>query len=377
MVTRFDEPSKTMANPVSRQEALRKPGLTLAALVVLAALTICRASAQSYTITGLPRPPYTPTSINASGRVCTGGDSPAADAYLWSPTTPNGLTGVLTSLPPLPTSEKNTYPYSNAAAINASGVTVGWTLFDTVHFDKKIPYTYSTYSYSATLWQNGTATPLSAKNGAASFAYGINDSGDVVGVVNSLATFWHNGSPTTLATPAGSSSDADAINAIGQIVGMAGGGATLWQGGKAYSMGTLPGAGFSRALSINRFGQAVGVAYFTDQYGNAFTHAFLWTPATPNGTSGSMVDPGILPGYESSFATGINASGQVVGYCHSDNNSDTPFIWDSVRGMRDLNTLLPAGSGWVLSRALAINDFGQIVGTGRNGDVGAFLMTPQ
>jgi probable HAF family extracellular repeat protein len=46
--------------------------------------------------------------------------------------------------------------------------------------------------------------------------------------------------------------------------------------------------------------------------------------------------------------------------------------------MRDLNGLVPAGSGWVLTEARAINDNGSIVGFGINpsGATHAFLLTP-
>ena len=45
--------------------------------------------------------------------------------------------------------------------------------------------------------------------------------------------------------------------------------------------------------------------------------------------------------------------------------------------MYDLNDLLPAGSGWDIQKATAINNGGQIVGYGYiNGQGHAFLMTP-
>jgi probable HAF family extracellular repeat protein len=45
--------------------------------------------------------------------------------------------------------------------------------------------------------------------------------------------------------------------------------------------------------------------------------------------------------------------------------------------MADLNSLIPAGSGWVLTGANAINNRGQIVGSGvLNGQTQAFLLTP-
>ncbi len=46
--------------------------------------------------------------------------------------------------------------------------------------------------------------------------------------------------------------------------------------------------------------------------------------------------------------------------------------------MTDLNSLLPSGSGWNLGGATGINDSGQIVGYGiDNGQDHAFLLTPQ
>jgi probable HAF family extracellular repeat protein len=45
--------------------------------------------------------------------------------------------------------------------------------------------------------------------------------------------------------------------------------------------------------------------------------------------------------------------------------------------MQNLNDLIPADSGWVLSEAHGINDAGQIVGVGTVGGLfHAFLLTP-
>jgi hypothetical protein len=45
--------------------------------------------------------------------------------------------------------------------------------------------------------------------------------------------------------------------------------------------------------------------------------------------------------------------------------------------MRDLNDLIPAGSGWELETARGINDNGWIVGEGTfNGEHRMFLLTP-
>jgi len=53
------------------------------------------------------------------------------------------------------------------------------------------------------------------------------------------------------------------------------------------------------------------------------------------------------------------------------------FLW-SGGSMKDLNDLIPAGSGWVLTEATGINDSGQIVGNGTLGGVErAFLLNPK
>jgi probable HAF family extracellular repeat protein len=46
--------------------------------------------------------------------------------------------------------------------------------------------------------------------------------------------------------------------------------------------------------------------------------------------------------------------------------------------MKDLNKLIPTGSGWVLTEADGINASGQIIGMGtHSGQEHAFLLTPQ
>jgi len=55
------------------------------------------------------------------------------------------------------------------------------------------------------------------------------------------------------------------------------------------------------------------------------------------------------------------------------NDTTDAFLYTDAAGMRDLNDLIPAGSGWFLQRATGINDRGQIVGFGRhNGQTAVF-----
>ena len=91
-----------------------------------------------------------------------------------------------------------------------------------------------------------------------------------------------------------------------------------------------------------------------------------------------MTDLGTLGG-TSSFGEGINASGQVTGDSNTTGNAALhAFLYTPANGMVDLNTLLPSGSGWTLISAFAINDAGQITGSGTNhsGFSHAFLLTP-
>ena len=89
----------------------------------------------------------------------------------------------------------------------------------------------------------------------------------------------------------------------------------------------------------------------------------LVRPALP----ATITDLGALtPAGTPSAAFGINASGQVVGASAPYPNAPAPghaFLYSGGH-MTDLNLLLPAGSGWQLSSATAINDSGQIVGYG-------------
>jgi uncharacterized repeat protein (TIGR01451 family) len=87
-------------------------------------------------------------------------------------------------------------------------------------------------------------------------------------------------------------------------------------------------------------------------------------------SNGTLTDLGTLDG-DHSYPYGVNNAGQVVG-----ESGGHAFLYSN--GMlQDLNSLIPADSGWVLNTASAINDKGQIVGTGTfNGQqTHGFLLT--
>jgi probable HAF family extracellular repeat protein len=132
-------------------------------------------------------------------------------------------------------------------------------------------------------------------------------------------------------------------------------------------LGDLPGGSSSSyAWGINNSGQVVGRS--TAATGD---RAFLWQ-------NGVMTNLGDLPGgIDYSQALGINNAGQVVGYS-SAATGNSAFLWQN-GVMTNLSTVSGvAGTGWRLTEAAAINDAGQIVGYGNNpqGVTSAFILTP-
>jgi probable HAF family extracellular repeat protein len=223
--------------------------------------------------------------------------------------------------------------------------------------------------------------------GNQSYAHDKNNRGQVVGgryvkdVRGCKAFLYKDGMMKNLGTLGGSNSNAESINENGQIVGDSTIGesnfifhAFLYEDGKMKDLGTLGGTN-SFAYGINNNGQVVGISY-TDESYMLHAHAFLYE-------DGTMKDLGTLGGVHSR-AYAINDKGYVVGSSDTIGDEDTKGTPDAVRAflydgtkMKDLNDLLPKGSGWVLHYAYDINSSGQIVGRGTiNGKTSLYLMTP-
>jgi probable HAF family extracellular repeat protein len=200
--------------------------------------------------------------------------------------------------------------------------------------------------------------------------FDISDGGTVVGSAitragNQHAFSYAGGKMKDLGVlSGGTDSEARAINSLGQIVGVswtfANGvsgnhRAFLYGTAGLQDLGTLGGSQ-ADAYDINGVGQVVGDA----QDSSGSWHGFLYS-------SGLM----LTLGGSGSSARSINDSGEIVG-----SSNGRAVIFQGGTAI-DLNTLIPAGSPWVLGDANAINNAGQIVGTGTySGLQRAYLLTP-
>jgi probable HAF family extracellular repeat protein len=174
-------------------------------------------------------------------------------------------------------------------------------------------------------------------------------------------------------------SAAFAINASGAIVGHSEGDGGMYgfkwtSGAGMIQLNDLAGAhAFAEAYDLNDSGQIVGLGTTTADptVANFGVHAVLWDNST------TPIDLGELPGGDDySTARAINNLNGVVGY--SDVGGFHAFKWTTADGMVDLNALVnDLPNGWTLTKALDINDAGQIVGNAMTPDgTRAFLLTP-
>ena len=300
------------------------------------------------------------------------------------------------------------------AAINATGQITGVSYLPRVITESPCPK-HHTCSFSpehAFLYGSGGLTDLGTLTGVDGTSAGeaINDAGAVagysVGSTGDDAIVDQNGTMTVIGE-----GTATAINDSGLVAGSTnsftgGEDAFLYTAGKMTNLGLIPGEGgiFTAATGINSSGQVTGIG------DNAASDERAWLYS-----NGKMTDIGTLGG-PNAAAAAINDSGQIVGFAQTSSDADHAFLYSAGKmtdlglnilpsaindagvivgqmpagsatvafvyragKFQNLNSLVPAGSGFTLTGAVAVNEAGQIVVDGTNNTTGvtnAFLLTP-
>lgn len=264
--------------------------------------------------------------------------------------------------------------WRNGRAIDLG--TLGWSSSDAVAINDRGEIVGNRYSGSAEhafLWRDGKMRDLGTLGGTRSEATAINNGGEIVGDSTTAsgeqhAFLWRSGRMVDLGTFGGAISarfggirgeqfEPRAINAHGTIVGLVhdplGSYETAfrWRSGHLSSFGGLGGQP-SRAIALNERGQVlVRTTPPTDKRGAAY----LWQ----RGKLRRL--PALNPRRPATFATALNASGDVVGTSLVAIGDMRPFVWAGGR-MNALPT--PSGrTGAPFVSAAALNNRGQIVGS--------------
>jgi probable HAF family extracellular repeat protein len=207
-------------------------------------------------------------------------------------------------------------------------------------------------------------------------ATGINDLDQITGyyastsIVMDHAFLWTAGSPAefqdlgTLATSTNLISQGYGINESGQVVGVSQTGNRGKTAGFIWSNSTgMQATTLLNAVSINNDAQVLGsIAAHSSLYG----HAAIWTQ------SSGKKDLGVLPGGTYSFATVINNRGFVIGDADGPDGKLYLYLWTPTGGMINVNTLVKR-PGQSLG-AIGMNDAGQIAAAGTDGQ--AYVLTP-
>jgi len=294
---------------------------------------------------------------------------------------------------------------------------------------------------SALRWNAGTSTSIAPLGGhTSSIGYGVNKWGEVVGTSFNLsgASFINmaafldlpspkyslSAGPNDLGDPGGGDARAYGINDSGYVVGESLDGidpmhAFLWLPNGFSSpfgpystpgmkdLGTLGGAN-SGAYGINSLGQIVGGSLTP----KGDFKGFLWAPTSSSPYPAGMTNLGAIASLADSIAYGIsdntvaagssytgsaNTSSRAIKYDHGVKSYYAPFnggnyagsngvnSYDQLAGVSsvnkvidsqshamlvssgktyDLNALISGGQGWTLVEATAVDDTGAIVGYG-------------
>jgi len=216
---------------------------------------------------------------------------------------------------------------------------------------------------TAALWANTftfSSLDSSFPGASSTNAYGINNAGDIVGIVDD-ATGRHGykkvgGVVTAIRYPGGFTTYTNGLNDLDQIVGFVqnpGNHGFLTNDGVTFMgvnhpnaqepNGTIP-------FAINNSGQIVG--YFVSVSGSSFSHGFL----TNDGVTFTTID---APNANSTSANGINDAGEIVGHL-ADTTGTTRGFLRAVNGT--FTTFDFPEAGVTQTVANDINTMGQIAG---------------
>ena len=286
----------------------------LIALAACCAIGVSSAGAQTYSLTDLGFLPNkkedvsTAAAINNSGEV-TGTSGGAVFRY---------------SKEIMEEIGQNPYGISRGFGIDGFGQVVGDSTFDKAGNISR-----------AALFSNGSVRDLGTLRGGGLFsrANGINASGRVVGFASESLD--------------GDSGRAFMVDTKAQL------GSRLGTSRQMVDLGTLGGQ-YAQAWGINDSGFVTGNSQTKSDVGA--THAFVWHKGT------GMVDLGTLAG-DFSYGTFINANNHVAGYSTIDKDNDRvhAFLHDG-KEMIDLGSLGGASRQSDRSFALGVNADDQVVG---------------
>src|ERR1700685_2892617 len=269
-------------------------------------------------------------------------------------------------------------------------------------FTSKRKLIFAVGVFTTPLWaQSYSVTPLAPAGSLESRAVALNNNAQVTGSFRQPSGAWHaflfNGEFLDLGTLGAPDGEALAINSAGDVAGastIVPNGtphAFLYHAGQLIDLNSRIAAATNWTLTSAVYAGDAGQIIATGSSGQA-TQQFLLTPAACAGANteetGSCYTltpwQGVLPGNagtnqvsgSGTVTLGFNSAGVAVGYSNA--QAGAPHAIVIANGnIADLNSQIRQDSGWTLTVAAAINDFGQIAGTGLyQGQSQAFLLTP-
>lgn len=266
------------------------------------------------------------------------------------------------------------YLWRNGRAIDLG--TLGWTSSEAVAINDRgaiVGNRFVGNEERAFLWVGGTMRDLGTLGGSESEATAVSDNDEVVGDSTTAtgehhAFLWRQGVMTDLGALGGNTAARfggvqneqfvpRAVNAHGTIVGLVHDPlgsyetAFLWRNGKLSAFGTFGGQP-SRAIAINDRGQ---VLLQTTPPSDKRGDAYVWQ----NGSLRKL--PALDRRQPATFASALNAEGEVVGRSLVAVGHMRPFVW-----LRGRLTVLPTPGGRTgapFTSVAALNDRGRVVGS--------------